>query len=430
MADAASPDRVARPTASGTMALERGAGLTESICAEFFDRIPRGLQVVAAATLSAQPTLASVRSAAEVVADRHPVLASALVRARAGGWQFQLALPASVTVSQAPPGTAWRQRFTAALDKALDPGQALWRVELVDESAHTAEPAALIVVAHHAAVDGVSAATLLRELAAAALGQPLKPLVPEIVGPMEELFRLDSGRAANPGRVPDAEAWRIGQSAPVEARRLRCTMRSFPREAVQALRTRARNEGTTVTGALMAVLADARRRFAWATETVGFNIPADIRPRVRPTLASDLVGAYFSRAHVIARMAALDEDTWSRARVLEAAFREDLPGCFVRRPWAPGDVRDLLDDVCRPGRSTFDLAYLLTNLGAVDAGDAVTGMWFTTVQTAGVEAFVVSGATVGGTLHLTVAWPEPLVRPSEGEDLADALVDGLRDLCA
>ena len=49
------------------MALERGAGLTESICAEFFDRIPCGLQVVAAATLSAQPTLASVRAAAEAV---------------------------------------------------------------------------------------------------------------------------------------------------------------------------------------------------------------------------------------------------------------------------------------------------------------------------------------------------------------------------
>ena len=98
---------------------------------------------------------------------------------------------------------------------------------------------------------------------------------------------------------------------------------------------------------------------------------------------------------------------------------------MVRRPWAPGDVRDLLDQLSRPGRSTFDLAYLLTNLGVVDAGAPITGMWFTTVQTAGIEAFVVSGVTVCGSLHLTVAWPEPLVRRSEGEDLADALVRGL-----
>ena len=295
------------------MALDRGAGLTESICAEFFERIPCGLQVVAAATLSAQPTLASVRSAAEVVADRHPVLASTLVRVGADGWRFRRARPAPVTVSLAPPGTAWRQRFTAAFDEPLDTGQALWRVELVERPTRTTEPAVLIVVAHHAAVDGVSAATLLCELAVLALGQPLHPKTPERVAPMEDLFRLDKGAPANPWRVSKAEAWRVVQTAPVEARRFRCTMRSVPGEAVQALRTRARNEGTTVTGALMAVLADARRRFAWATGTVGFNIPADVRPRVSPPLSGDHVGAYFSRAHVIAQMAELDQDVWSRA---------------------------------------------------------------------------------------------------------------------
>ena len=235
-----------------------------------------------------------------------------MVREGAAGWRFQPAHPAPVTVSLAPPGTAWRRRFTAALDEPLDPGNALWRVELVDAPPDTKESPALIVVAHHAAVDGVSAATLLRELAAVALGQPLDPVAPATVEPMEDLFPLDRGGAANPGRVPDAEAWQVVQPAPVEARHLRCTMRSLPAGAVQALRTRAREERTTVTGALMAVLADARRRFAWATGTVGFNIPADTRPRVSPALSAHLVGAYFARGHVIARMAELDQDTWSR----------------------------------------------------------------------------------------------------------------------
>jgi hypothetical protein len=44
------------------------------------------------------------------------------------------------------------------------------------------------------------------------------------------------------------------------------------------------------------------------------------------------------------------------------------------------------------------------------------------VQTAGVEAFVVSAATVAGVLHLSVAWPEPLVDASSAERLADLLV--------
>ena len=245
---------------------------------------------------------------------------------------------------------------------------------------------------------------------------------------MEDLFAQRTGDAANPGQVPDEEAWRIDEPAPVESRRLQCTMRSLPKTAVQALREQARAEGTTVTGALMAVLASAGSGIAGTTGTVGFNVPADVRRRVSPPLPAELVGAYFVRAHVVARVAELAEDAWSRGRTLESAFRQDLARCLVRRPWSPGGIRELVDEVSRPGRSTFDLAYLLTNLGAVDTGAAVTGFWFTTVQTAGVEAFVVSGATVAGVLHLTIAWPEPLVRRSEGENLADALVDGLARL--
>ena len=82
------------------------------------------------------------------------------------------------------------------------------------------------------------------------------------------------------------------------------------------------------------------------------------------------------------------------------------------------------------GRTQFDLSYLLTNLGPLDLGPGVTGLWFTTVQTAGVEAVVVSAAGVAGGLQVTVAWPEPLLRPETGMAVADGLVSRLTELAA
>jgi hypothetical protein len=128
---------------------------------------------------------------------------------------------------------------------------------------------------------------------------------------------------------------------------------------------------------------------------------------------------------VITRAGAGPEDPWARSRVLEQQFAAELEAALVPQPWATDDVGRLLDRVTRPDRDEFDLSYLLTNLGAVDVGPVVTGLWFTTVQTGGVEAFVVSAATVAGALHLTVAWPEPLVDRVTGAALADALTDAV-----
>lgn len=408
--------------------LERPLGLTESICAEFFDRVPCGLQVVAAATLAGRPELSVLNEAANSVAGCHPVLRSVLVRDRARGWRFRAGTESQVDVRMAPPGSAWRERFRAALDEPLDTEHRLWRVELVDHPTDAPEPGALIVVGHHAAVDGISAATLLQELVRAAFGHDLPVEDQSPIVPMEDLLPVTDGSLPVPGQVQVDEAWRVGTVAPVEQRRLRCTMRSLPSGMVEALRSRSHAAATTVTGTLMAVLVGARRSLSGATGTVGFNLPADVRPRVSPQLARRLVGAYFARSHVIAHAEELGGDPWSRARALERAFQEDLTRCLTRRPWTPADAATLIEQVSRPDRSTFDLAYLLTNIGVVEAGSVMTGMWFTTVQTAGVEAFVVSTATVGSTLHLTVAWPEPLVDQSEGECLADVLVEGLASI--
>ena len=116
---------------------------------------------------------------------------------------------------------------------------------------------------------------------------------------------------------------------------------------------------------------------------------------------------------------------------LEDAFTRDLGACrAAATPPTPGQVADMAASIVDAGRTQFDLSYLLTNLGPLALGPGVTGLWFTTVQTAGVEAVVVSAAGVAGGLQVTVAWPEPLLRPETGMAVADGLVSRLTELAA
>ena len=82
-------------------------------------------------------------------------------------------------------------------------------------------------------------------------------------------------------------------------------------------------------------------------------------------------------------------------------------------------VQALMAGLARAGRSRFDLAFMLTDLGRCDLGPLATGFWFTTVQTAGVEALVVSAAGVADRLELGIAWPRPLLPDGDAEAFAN-----------
>jgi hypothetical protein len=421
-------DEAVAATSQPGHGLERRLGYSESVCAEFFDQIPCGLQVVAAARLAVVPSERALREAIHAVVRRHPVLSSVLDRDRDrdrdGAWRFRPGTGAPVD-PRVVQGVAWRDRYQAALTEPLDPDRSLWRVELVVDPSDEDAPAVLVVVGHHAALDGVAAATILGELVR---GGDTGPPLPRAEA-METLLPPPTDEGPAPGVAPPGRGWPVEQRAPVAQRRLALTTREVGATPLARIHRRAHEEHTTVNAVLMAVLVDVHDEIDPVGEVVGFNVPADVRRRLDPPLPPDQLGAYFARPHVWARRADRTPDIWARARAMETAFAADLEACLTSGPsWQPGQVARLVEGLADPERDRFDLAYLLTNLGVVELGPSVTGLWFTTVQTAGVEAVVVSAATVAGQLHLTVAWPEPLLGPSTGAAVADLLVERLAAL--
>ena len=400
--------------------LDRPLGFTEALCAEWYDAIPDGLQVVGALAWDRPIAAVDLARAVARVRDRHPALGSRIVRDAEDGWRFAAAASDAVDVRVAPAGVAWRERFSAALADPLDLTRALWRVELVTDPADTPEPAVLIVAGCHAVLDGISLAQLLRELVTDHDNSPL-PQLPA----MEDLLPSTAPPPAvtpAPGAAPEPDRWSVQQPAPAAARSFGFVDRTVDADVVHTLHDRSRAEHATLAAALIVACCRARTAFPGQRPLVGFNVPFDLRGRVTPPIPGATVGAYFGRAHVFGDGPRCDDDPWASARAFDAALRDDIATAARPPAWDATTVQDLVAQLCRDDRTHFDLAYLLTDLGRLDLGPHATGMWCTTVQTTGVEAFVVSAAGVAGALDLGIGWPRPLVADLTATAFADALV--------
>ena len=405
--------------------LDRPLGFTESLCARWYEVIPCGLQVVAAVVCARTVTRAHLVRAVDRICAHHPAAASRVVDDGTGCLRFAPAVPGAVAVAEAPPGTRWRDRYAAQLSSPLDPTQALWRVELVADPVDADVPTVVLVTGCHTILDGISATSVLRELLGANDVTSDGPLPA-----MEDLLPVEAPAAA-PGASPEADRWPVARRAPSQERTFGFTDRTIDRDLVVALQQRAHVERTTI-GALLAVACSrARHVVPAATDHVGFNVPYDVRPRTTPKLPATAVGAYFGRAHVFASGARCDAEPWDAARDLSEQLQHELATMVRPTSWDDETIRALLRDICRDDRSSFDLGVLLTDLGACDLGPDVTACFVTTVQTTGVEAFVVSAVSPEERdLCLGIGWPRPLVDDDTAHRYADELVRQLARLAA
>ncbi len=239
---------------------------------------------------------------------------------------------------------------------------------------------------------------------------------------MEDRLPVDAPPAA-PGASPAAERWSVAQRAPAQERTFGFTERTVDHDTVTAVHRRARTEHTTIGAVLAVACSRARHAVPGATAHVGFNVPYDVRSRATPPLPSAAVGAYFGRAHLFASGAQCDDEPWAAAVDLSDQLHRELAAMVRPAAWDDDTVQALLRGLCRDDRSSFDLGVLLTDLGECDLGPEVSACFVTTVQTTGVEAFVVSAVSpVDRDLCLGIGWPRPLVDDTTAHRYADQLV--------
>ena len=397
-------------------------GLTEALCAEWYDAIPYGLQVVGAVEVDRPISIEQLSIATDHALRRHPILSSRIERVNDDWWFTPSPRPRAV-VRRAPSGSSWRDRFAAALATPLDLSDSPWFVELVVDPTDAPERTVIIAVGCHAMFDGVALTQFLRELIEGS--DDPTPLSVQL--PMEDHLPLATTSLA-PSTLNLDDQWPVQQRASASHRAFGFLDRRIEAVTVDALLARARAERTTIASALATTSCRARHALTGHGNVVGFNVPFDARRRVTPPLPHDTIGAYFGRAHLYGDGRASDSDPWEEARRLDAALRAEIAGASQPSAWDSNSIRTQVAELCRDDRSTFDLDVLLTDLGRVDLGPAARGYWFTTVQTTGLEAFVVSASSADGALDLGIGWPRPLVSDDTAQTFADVLVTQLHEL--
>jgi hypothetical protein len=217
----------------------------------------------------------------------------------------------------------WPTEMQRELATPFDPGRApLVRAVLM----HAAHRATLILTAHPSIADGLSLSFAIRDTLLALSGTPMDPLL--VTPPIESMLDPAEGgqiKNASAGSVNEIEGLtpsvihpRLGPIPSVRGLRLSA-------ELTATLRKRARQEETTVHGALCAALVLAGRQSIneWRGKPVRVLSPIDIRQLVG---MGEHFGLFVSAAPISFEPDA-GTDFWERAR-------------FAKRQLAGGQTRD------------------------------------------------------------------------------------------
>lgn len=250
---------------------------------------------------------------------RHPLMRARVIDG--GAPHIAHDVPGAIELSVIPRESAWHwQRvLESLLEERSLPTSPLFSAHYV--YAPSARRQELILVAEHVVADGVCMNALCAELFALCGGEPALPSR-EIQPTLEELlpessrweratsFGLAMGRLA---RVVLSRTLREKRTAAVGTA---YTYRELTSDETTRLLTKARNEKTTVTGALLAATMQAVGRQKSGTPQLAITVPVDLRPRIAAgRLTSADVGHYTSVVYLASRAR---QSFWPLARSLKS----------------------------------------------------------------------------------------------------------------
>ena len=373
----------------------------------------RPVHFTLAAEIVGKTTPADWRDALDRVQARHPLLS---VRVdRMPGW-----LPRFRRVEEAPiplkvvagdPRSAWPAEVGEELATPFDPSSApLARAVLI----HAPDAATLIFAAHHAIADGFALAHVIRDTLEALAGAELDPLpvtpsVDEILGLSGPVARLE---AAGGRQQPAAVSAKTSPYRPRDGARPKVQGVRLPQPLTARLRERAREERTTVHGALVAALAVACAHVSpdWRGIPLRLVSPVNVR---RTLGVGEDCGVFLGAATSVLHPGVVDLSAtgfWDLARhakssVLPAQGREGAEAVTsaLRQAMRSGpDIATAAEFML----VAFARDALLRNLGELPFANrfgplTLTAMWGPAVLSGFEGEQTISAATVNGSLCLT-----------------------------
>jgi hypothetical protein len=254
---------------------------------------------------------------------RHPLLNVHVEdhpQTRLGFYRPAIVPPIPVTVVDAETGQTWRDLVAEELTRPFDRSCApMTRVALLRSGPST--PAAIVLTADHAIVDGLSAAYLLRDVFCALNGhdltsQPVPPAQEELIGALRDR-QPAAAPAVNNAPAPAQPDWLATPSTirPFDGGVPHLSAASFNEDLTRRLVTRARAERTTVHSALVSAMSQVIIE-SGRNEFVRVVTPIDIRTHLG---VGDDICLYISAARTAFARQELT-DLWDMARAVGDQF--------------------------------------------------------------------------------------------------------------
>ncbi len=299
----------------------------------------RTVHFALAAEVEGKTSRGAWRDALDRLQERHPLLSVRIAGDDGGIPRFQRVdgAPLPLRVVDADKSSGFEAEIEAELAIPFDPDQApLARAVLI----HGPEKATLIFVAHHAIADGMSVAYLIRDTLNALAGERLEalPLAPSV----DELFAANHPAAKTQSateRQEEAPAVTPSTYRPDDGARPKVQGLQLSQALTERLRERARQEATTVHGALVAAFAIAGRTASDDWRDIPVRVVSPIN--VRQTLGiGENCGVYLSAAPTVFEPVLADfwdlarhaRESVERGRPPEAMGGRGAHGCGCRHP--------------------------------------------------------------------------------------------------
>jgi len=319
---------------------------------------------------------------------------------------------------------------------------------------HGAEAHHLLVTFHHVVGDGLSGVLLLRDIlraaAAHAVEEPAEALakladVTPLDDRLGEAVRGVGGmwrRAAFMAREVGSALW-SGQPlgvvpevmAPPHERRVQVHQRVLSAEQVERLRVRARQERTTIHGALSAAMALAivHERPRGARGTIALGSPVNLRDRIVPA-PGEAVGLYVGLAEY-RRPHRRHPELWDLARAIRDDLQADLDAGQPELVLSAMDGLHRALGGLRVAPERFGVRYAalapnttgLTNLGRLELeatiGEVEVAAIHFAVSPSALGTFVATATGWGGGILWNFCSQAPLMSRARAEALVDAVVE-------
>jgi NRPS condensation-like uncharacterized protein len=344
------------------------------------------------------------RAAIAGVVSRSPLLSCRIVRNSAGLLVFEpfSAMPLPFRVSSGDP-REWQRVMAEELSTRipLEHGP-LFRATLL----HGSGRATLLLSLSHCIVDGRSALALFRDVLRTLTGEPLGP--PSIERSIDSLLVSATARAWQPPSAPvPAVQPKPTHSSPEASVHLEAS--SFDEQLMARLRLRAREEGSTVHGALKAALM----RVLGKDSTSG-SVTSGID--VRPILSQGQEGLRPVISSCTLKLENAGLSFWDAARRIKEVFRQE------NRLEAIAALQTMLGELCatpehiheRFTRKSEEPEILLTNLGVLSiplsygAGSIKLKSFWASMRPAFQNGHFLCCATVDGRLQMLYTAYTPL----------------------